>query len=287
MFKILQKALSFLPFERFRNPFPVIGVIKLTGVIGGTSLARRGFSFADLSPLLEKVFSLHNLKVAVFIINSPGGSPVQSALIAKRIRSLAEEKNVEVWAFCEDVAASGGYWLALAADKIFALETSIVGSIGVVSGGFGFNDAIKKLGIERRLYTSGNKKAILDPFKPEKETDVKHLKSIQAEIHKTFKDHVKSRRGGRLMAKEAELFSGAFWSGCYALELGLIDGIGDMHSEIEKQFGKKYKLKEIGPKKSIFRERLGFTDLDHKIFLGINTAFSVCEERMMWNRFGL
>jgi len=176
------------------------------------------------------------------VVNSPGGFPVQSTLIAKRIRDLAQERQVPVLAFCEDVAASGGYWLACAADEIFAQESSVIGSIGVISSGFGFQEAIAKLGIERRLYTAGEKKSLLDPFQPEKPEDVKRLEALQSDIHASFMDLVRSRRGKRLKGDEKDVFSGAFWTGRRALELGLVDGIGDLRTVLRDRFGDKVRV---------------------------------------------
>ena len=287
MLKIFNKLLSILPFKRFRNPKPVVSIVRLNGIIGGMGGIRKGLTIADLAPVLDKAFSLNNLSAVALVINSPGGSPVQSALIAERIRSLAKKNNIEVWAFCEDVAASGGYWLALSADHIYALNTSILGSIGVVSGGFGFSEAIKKIGIERRLYTAGTKKAILDPFLPEKESEVKHLKAIQSDIYEEFKTEVKSRRNTKLKGKEPELFSGAFWTGRRAIEMGLIDGIGDLYSVMNEHFNERLKLKEIAPRKSFFRDVFKVHSIENHEVTLINGILGAIENRLMWNKFGL
>jgi signal peptide peptidase SppA len=191
---------------------------------------RPGLSLAAVAGPIEKAFSASKLSSVAVLINSPGGSPVQSNLIFKRIRQLAAEKQKRVYVFCEDVAASGGYFLAIAGDEIYADPSSIVGSIGVVSAGFGFDKAIEKLGIDRRVYTAGMSKSTLDPFQPEKPEDVARIKAIQKDIHETFIALVKERRGARLAATDDELFSGAFWSGPKALQLGLIDGISDVRS---------------------------------------------------------
>ena len=218
----------------FRRPPPVVAVIRLTGVIGQGGFLRGGLNLESLAPSLERAFRLPGLEAIALSINSPGGSPAQSALIQRRIRDLAIERDVPVMAFVEDVAASGGYWLACAADEIFINDNSILGSIGVISAGFGFTDALEKLGIERRLHTMGDKKSLLDPFKPERPEDVARLVNVQHQIHKNFKDLVKSRRGQRLSLDEEELFSGDFWLGARAVEIGLADGIGDIRGVLRE-----------------------------------------------------
>ena len=272
----------------------VVGVLRFDGVIGSMGPLRRGLTLAGSVDAIERAFRLRRLKAVALAVNSPGGSPVQSALIAKRIRDLAEEKDVPVYAFAEDVAASGGYWLALAADEIYAEENSIIGSIGVVSGGFGFAEAIKRLGIERRLHTAGEKKAMLDPFQPEKPSDIKHLKSLQKDIHQSFEAMVRERRGKRLKGKQKELFSGAFWTGTRALEMGLIDGIGDLSGVMRDKFGDKVKLKRVDGKAPFWRRRFGFSGAFGGS-PGISgapedwaaSAIAAIEERLIWNRFGL
>ena len=292
-----------LPFiRRFREPRPVVGVLRFDGIIGRLGSLRRGLTLAGTVDAIERAFKLRRLKAVALAVNSPGGSAVQSALIAKRIRDLAAEKDVPVYAFAEDVAASGGYWLALAADEIYAGESSIIGSIGVVSGGFGFAEAIKRLGIERRLHTAGEKKAMLDPFRPEKPSDIKHLKSLQKDIHESFEAMVRERRGDRLKGKQKELFSGAFWTGTRALEMGLIDGIGDLNGVMRDKFGDKVKLKRIDGKTPLWRRRFGFSPafggspgIETGIAPGIASApedwaasaIAAIEERLIWNRFGL
>ncbi|MCH7935658.1 MAG: S49 family peptidase [Proteobacteria bacterium] len=293
-------ALSFI--DRFRQPRPVVAVLRFDGVIGSLGRLRRGLTLAGTGDAIERAFKLRRLKAVALAVNSPGGSPVQSALMAKRIRDLAEEKEVPVYAFAEDVAASGGYWLALAADEIYAAESSIIGSIGVVSGGFGFTGLIKRLGIERRLHAAGEKKAMLDPFQPEKPSDIKHLKGLQKDIHESFVAMVRERRGKRLKGKRKELFSGAFWTGTRALEMGLIDGIGDLNGVMRDKFGDKVKLKRIGGRTPFWRRRFGFSGafggspgFAAGIAPGIATApedwaasaIAAIEERLIWNRFGL
>ncbi len=270
---------------------PVVSVVNLSGVIGAMGGLRKGLSLSSIEPVLERAFKPKKLVAVALAINSPGGSPVQSALIASRIRALAEEKDVPVYAFAEDVAASGGYWLACAADEIYADGNSIIGSIGVVSGGFGFPELLKRYGIERRLHTSGDKKAMLDSFSPEKAGDVKHLKSLQKEIHDGFIDMVQDRRGDRLTGPDKELFSGAFWTGATAVELGLIDGLGDLRSIMRDRFGEDLDFRKIEEHQSFFKRKFGLSlntsttgsdvagDLGHGLI-------SAVEERLIWNRFG-
>ena len=284
--------------DRFRQPRPVVGVLRFDGVIGRLGLLRRGLTLAGTEGAIERAFRLRRLKAVALAVNSPGGSPVQSALIAKRIRDLAAEKGVPVYAFAEDVAASGGYWLALAADEIYAAESSIIGSIGVVSGGFGFTGLIKRLGVERRVHTAGDKKAMLDSFQPQKPSDIKHLKSLLKDIHGNFEAMVRERRGNRLKGKKKELFSGAFWIGTRALEMGLIDGIGDLSGVMRDKFGDRVKLKRIDGRTPLWRRRFGFSTAfsgSPGLAPGLAaapedwaaSAIAAIEERLIWNRFGL
>jgi len=257
-----------------------VAVIPLNGVIAPNMGRRKGLNLHEIDKNIEQAFSLKNLKAVVLQINSPGGSPVQSEMIAKRIRELSEKNNIPVLAFVEDVAASGGYWLACAADEIFASRASIVGSIGVVSSGFGFDKAIEKIGIERRLYTSGDNKAILDPFLPEKKDDVKRLKEIQKQLHNQFISFVKSRRGSKIDDKNKEVFTGAFWSGEESLEIGLIDSFGEMKAVLKQRFGDDIKTKEFSPKKKLF----GFSNL---LSGAIDMIINKIDERSLFKRFGL
>ena len=263
---------------------PIVPEVRLSGVIAaGGRFGARGLSLDAVSPLLSKAFGVKGAKAVALAINSPGGSPVQSALIATRIRLLAAEKNLPVIAFVEDVAASGGYWLACAADEIVADPASIVGSIGVVSASFGFQDLIARFGVERRVHTSGERKAMLDPFRAEDPTDVARLKSLQAEIHDDFKAWVRKRRGLRLKGEDGALFSGEFWTGRRALELGLIDSLGDLRSILQARHGKKVRLPVMAPRRS-FLARFGLgTRLDD---LGASTLAAI-EERQHWQQFGL
>ena len=277
-----------IPF--LHKPAPVVGVIRLDGVIGRVGPFNRGLTLANLADIIERTFRLKRLKAVALSINSPGGAAVQSSLFAGRIRDLAEENDVPVYAFAEDVAASGGYWLALAADEIYADEKSIIGSIGVVNRGFGFTEVIKRWGIERRVYTAGDKKAMQDPFMPENTADVDHLKSLLEDIHKNFEAMVREHREGKLQADENELFSGAFWTGTRALEMGLIDGIGDLRNVMRAKFGDRVKLKLVEGKKLFWRRRPGlsmaFGERAAPEDWAVN-ALAAIEERLIWNRFGL
>lgn len=273
------------------NPFkgraPVVSVLRLSGVISpAPQLMRGALSLAELAGPIQQAFETKGVKAVALSVNSPGGSPVQSSLIGKRIRALAREKEIPVFAFVEDVAASGGYWLACAADEIFADPTSIVGSIGVVSAGFGFPDALDKLGVERRVYTQGRNKAILDPFKPENPDDIERLKALQKDIHEAFISHVKDRRGRRLKGDDDALFNGDVWTGGQAQALGLVDGLGDLRTVMRDRFGEKVQLRVVGANKSWIRRRLGLSGLD---FAGAAAGgvIHALEERALWARYGL
>jgi signal peptide peptidase SppA len=262
-------------FIPFLDRAPRVAVIRLHGAI---ATAPRGqLNDAGIAPAIEKAFRRGKPTAVALSINSPGGSPVQSALIAARIRRLAEEKKVPVFAFVEDAAASGGYWLACAGDEIFADRASIIGSIGVIMASFGFNEFIGKHGVERRVYTAGESKSQLDPFKPENPEDVARIKAIGAEIHDAFIEQVKSARGDKL-ADDARLFSGEFWTGQTAQELGLIDGIGHLVPVMKQRYGDKVRFAVYGPRRSLFR-RFGSTL--------VNDLAGAIEERGLWARFGL
>ena len=267
---------------RFRKSQPLIQIVRLHGAIGVGSPLKPPLTAKDINPLLERAFR-KNVAAVALQINSPGGSAVQSALIYGRIRALADEFKIPVYVFCEDVAASGGYWLACAGDEIYADESSIVGSIGVISAGFGFVEAISKLGIERRVHTAGENKSILDPFQPQKQEDIDRLLALQADVHGAFKSLVRSRRGGKLKGDEAEMFSGAFWSGRQALDRGLIDGVGHMHDVLKKKFGDKLVLKTISASKGWGLSRLGFgTFAEFPV-----ATLDALETRALWAKFGL
>ena len=289
---VLERSRTWIS-ERLKPRPPVVAVLRMSGVIGAMGGAgfRRGLTLAALAPRIERAFKLKRLAAVALAVNSPGGSPVQSALIAGRIRDLAAEKEVPVHAFIEDVGASGGYWLAAAGDEIYAQPSSIVGSIGVVSGGFGFTEMIAKLGIERRLHTAGDRKAMLDPFGPEKPADVKHLKAIQKDIHGEFIAMVRARRGDRLKGTDKELFSGAFWTGGKALDLGLVDGIGEMRAVMRSKFGDDVRFRALDERRPWWRGRFGLPGGGAGPEpLGADFAgglLAAVEERLWWNRFGL
>jgi signal peptide peptidase SppA len=289
----LDELLGRVPFLSMGRRPANVAVVRLQGVIGaaGPALGSR-INLASVAARLEAAFKMKNLSAVALIINSPGGSPVQSAQIARRVRLLAAEHEVPVYAFAEDVAASGGYMLALAADEIFADAASIVGSIGVVSGGFGFPEALSRLGIERRLYTTGERKAMLDPFSPEKPGDVARLREIQADIHTYFKDLVRERRGDRLKAPEETLFTGDIWTGREALPLGLIDGIGDLKAVMRERYGEDVKLKLVTERKGFLKRRLGLTSARLPDLQDLPASFAdelidAAERRLAWARFGL
>jgi len=275
--------MSLLELLRLRNPKPVVAVVRLAGVIGARpgTLHAGGITAAAFIQPLERAFAMKGAVAVALAINSPGGAPAQSSLIVKRIRSLAAEHNLPVFAFAEDVAASGGYMLACAADEIFADDTSIIGSIGVISAGFGFPELLKKIGVERRVYTAGESKGMLDPFAAEKPDEVEHLKELQRDVHDAFKELVRERRAGKLKAGEDELFTGAFWTGRRALTLGLIDGIGELTDVMKARFGEKIRFRPVGARESWLRRRLGVES-------GIADGFlAAIEERLWWARFGL
>jgi signal peptide peptidase SppA len=267
---------------RFRSDSITIPVVRLHGPIGMASPLRPGMALSSLAGTLEKAFSFKAPAVAL-AINSPGGSPVQSRLIHNRIRALAAEKEKQVFAYIEDVGASGGYMLALAGDAILADPSSIVGSIGVVSGGFGLDRFIERFGIERRLYTAGERKAVLDPFQPEDPEDVAHLKALQREVHAQFIALVRERRGDALSASE-DLFSGLFWSGETAAALGLVDGLGDMRSDLRRRFGDTVKLKVIGSDRGRLRRMVG---LGAGPAVSADDVLGTIEARALWQRYGL
>jgi signal peptide peptidase SppA len=280
-----------LPGLRRLPRAPRVPVVRLAGAIGDTGALRRGLTLAGVAEPLGRAFAMPGISAVAILVNSPGGSPVQSALIAKRIRDLAEEKDVRVHAFCEDAAASGGYWLACAGDDIHAMDSSIVGSIGVVSAGFGFQDLIQRYGIERRVHASGERKVILDPFRPEDPDDVAHLESLQAEIHESFKAMVRERRKGQLNADEASLFNGQFWTGKRAFELGLVDGLGDARAILRGKYGEKTRLIPVPVSGGWLRRGKGVAGVSAGI-AGLpqdwaGDLLGAAEERALWQRLGL
>ncbi len=274
----------------FRNPRPVVSVVRLAGVIGrGTQPLHPGISLATLNQPLEQAFKVKGVKAVALVVNSPGGAPAQSSLIFKRIRALAEEYELPVITFAEDVAASGGYWLACAGDEIIADDSSIIGSLGVVSAGFGFPQLLRRLGVERRVHTAGERKSMLDPFLREDPDDVARLRLMQNEIHTAFRDLVRERRAGKLKGDEAELFSGEFWTGRRALELGLIDGIGELTSEMRARYGDRVRFRPVGERRGWLRRRFGMSGGGPGGGGGAWAADLVqtIEERALWGRFGL
>lgn len=277
--------------RRFTDPPPLVSVVRLSGVIAEGGGLRPGLSLAAYAGVLARAFHPRKQAAVALAINSPGGSPVQSALLAARIRALAGEKNVPVLAFIEDVGASGGYWLACAADEIHAEDSSIVGSIGVISASFGLSDFITRHGIERRLFTAGERKSLLDPFRPLRDEDVARLRGVQTEIHENFKAMVRARRAGRLNAPESELFSGEFWTGRRALELGLIDGIGDLRGVLRRRFGERVRLRVVTRERGWLRRMPRPLTLDETAAAGWGEAgrglLAAVEERALWARYGL
>ena len=275
---------------RFRSNAVEIPVVRLSGAImTGGSAFRPSLNLASCAPLLEKAFADKDAPAVAISINSPGGSPVQSRLIFRRIRDLAVESNKTVLVYMEDVAASGGYMIAIAGDEIIADPSSIVGSIGVVSSMFGFPELLKKIGVERRVYTAGTNKATLDPFKPENKADIAHLKALQLEIHATFIDMVKERRGARL-TDNPDIFTGLFWTGSRAKELGLVDSLGDMRSDLKARYGAKTKLKLIAQSKGLFGLRGGGTpgvSANHVAASAAQGLMETADERALWAQFGL
>lgn len=284
---------SVLP-AKWTKPRPLVPVLRFSGPIGVNSPFKQELSLPTVAASIDKAFSMRGAKAIAIQINSPGGAAVQSTLIHNRIRALAAEKNLKVYAFCEDVAASGGYMLSLAGDEIYADPSSIVGSIGVIAAGFGFPGLLEKIGVERRVYTAGTSKDTLDPFLPEKLEDVKRIKEIQLDVHEAFIGMVKSRRGGKLTKPDDELFTGAFWSGKTALELGLIDGLSDLRTRMREVFGEDVRFKLVAPATSWLRRgkksvSAGVSGLD----LGqwpqgfAADVISAIEARALWSRFGL
>ena len=262
----------FIPF--LKKP-PLVPVIRLQGTIAAG--ARGGLSDAGLAPLIEKAFARGKPAAVALLINSPGGSPVQSSLIAARIRRLADEKGIEVHAFVEDVAASGGYWLACSADRIWVDNSSIVGSIGVIFASFGFQDLMARQGVERRVVTAGRSKSLADPFLPQKAEDVDRLIALQTPIHNAFIAHVKARRGARLRAN-ADLFNADVWVGQGSVDVGLADGVAHLVPKMKALYGDKVQLQPYGQRRSL-AQRLGMQLTD--------AALSGIEDRVLWSRYGL
>jgi len=291
VFSFLRRLLP----SSMRSNAVVIPVVRLHGsIMAGGGQLRQTLSLASTAGLIEKAFAYKDAPAVAISINSPGGSPVQSRLIYKRIRDLATEKDKRVIVFVEDVAASGGYMIAVAGDEIVADPSSIVGSIGVVSASFGFPELLKKIGVERRVHTAGRNKAVLDPFREERPEDVERLKELQLEVHETFIDLVKERRG-KVLADDPDLFTGLFWSGKRGLALGLVDALGDMRGFLRARYGDKVRLKLVAPQRGLLGRRIalpgmslpsgdGGRDLAGAAAGGIVDAAT---DRALWARYGL
>ena len=280
-------------FWRRRKDAPLVSVLRLAGVIGRVGPVRGGgITLASMEKAIDRAFAPRRLAAVALSVNSPGGSPVQSALIAGRIRARADERGVPVLAFAEDVAASGGYWLACAGDEIFADENSIVGSIGVIAAGFGFSDLIARHGVERRVHTAGERKGMLDPFRPENPEEVERLRAVQRDMHESFVSHVRARRGRRLREREDVLFSGEFWTGRKAIELGLVDGLGDLRGVLRDRFGERVRIRPVAVRRGL-RRRLGLGVLDGAPAAGMDAGaigseiLAALDEWAMWKRYGL
>jgi len=289
---LVDKLMEYLP-ARFRPGAAIVPVVRLSGVIGAVTPLRPGMTLAGVARILERAFSVRNAKAVALVINSPGGSPVQSRQIYLRIKQLAAEKKIRVLVFVEDVAASGGYMIACAGDEIFCDPSSILGSIGVVGGTFGFQEAIKRLGIERRLYTAGQHKAMLDPFLPENPDDVARLKSIQREIHAIFIALVKDSRRDRLKGADDALFTGEYWAGDTAVALGLADGIGDLRSTLRARYGEKVITPVVAQPSGLLSGLFGRRSpgASHLAVLdGVaglpDELISALETRAIWAKFG-
>jgi serine protease SohB len=286
--RLFERLRPLLP-ARLRGGAAVVPVVRLSGVIGYSTPLRPGLTLSSVARSLERAFSVRNASAVALAINSPGGSAVQSHLIYQRIRQLAEEHERPVIAFLEEVAASGGYMIACAADEIVCDSSSIVGSIGVVGGTFGFNRLLERLGIERRIYTAGERKVMLDPFQPEKPEDVEHLKAIQQDIHRGFIDLVKGRRGAALSGPESSLFSGEYWTGRKAQELGLVDRIGELRGTLRERYGDSVTTPLISVERGWFGRRAQGVGA-FAPFAGVGFAeeiVSALEARALWARYGL
>jgi len=289
----LVERLKQLVPAKFRSGVAVVPVVRLSGVIGAVTPLRPGMSLAGVAKTLERAFATKNAKAVALVINSPGGSPVQSRQIYLRIRQLAEEKKLPVLVFVEDVAASGGYMIACAGDEIFCDPSSILGSIGVVGGSFGFQELIKKIGVERRLYTAGAHKAMLDPFLPENPDDVSRVKALQREIHAIFIALVKGARGSRLKGADDVLFTGEYWAGETSISLGLADAIGDLRSTLRARYGDKVLTPVIAPSSGMLSGLLGRRSAGAGSMSALDgigglpdELISALETRAIWAKFG-
>jgi signal peptide peptidase SppA len=289
---LIDRVMEWLP-ARMRRGAALVPVVRLSGLIGAVTPLRQGMTLATVARTLERAFSMRNAQAVALLINSPGGSPVQSRQIYLRIRQLAADKKLPVLVFVEDVAASGGYMIACAGDEIFCDPSSILGSIGVVGGGFGFQDLIRKIGVERRLYTAGSHKAMLDPFQPEDPDDVARLKSIQREIHSIFIALVRQSRGARLKGADDVLFTGEYWAGESSVSLGLADGIGDLRSTLRSRYGDKVVMPLIAPAGGLFSSLLGRRSAGAGMLSALeggaglpDELISALETRAIWAKFG-
>jgi serine protease SohB len=272
------------PWWAFWRRRPIVPVIRLAGLIGSLPWRGGGLSLVGLERAIDRAFAVRDAPAVALAINSPGGSAVQSALIAGRIRALAERNRRPVLAFVEDVAASGGYWLATAADEILVDPASILGSIGVISAGFGFDSAIERLGIERRVHTAGARKSFLDPFRPERAEDLALLAELQGDIHERFKEQVRVRRAGRLKAPESELFDGRVWTGVRAVAVGLADGLGELRTTLEERFGPDVRVRLVNPPRPRLLSRMGLGTFAAE---AAAEGLALLEERALRARFGL
>ena len=289
---LLDRLMGFVP-ARLRPGTTVVPVVRLSGLIGAVTPLRPGMSLAGVARTLERAFATKNAKAVALVINSPGGSPVQSRQIYLRIRQLAAEKKLPVLVFVEDVAASGGYMIACAGDEIFCDPSSILGSIGVVGGSFGFQDLIKRIGVERRLYTAGEHKAMLDPFLPEDPDDVARVKALQREIHAIFIALVKGSRGTRLKGADDALFTGEYWAGETSVSLGLADAIGDLRSTLRARYGEKVLTPVIAPSGGLLSGLLGRRSAGAGTMVSLDgiaglpdELISALESRAIWAKFG-
>jgi signal peptide peptidase SppA len=289
---LVDRLMEWMP-ARLRRGTAVVPVVRLSGLIGAVTPLRPGMTLAGIAKTLERAFTMKNAKAVALVINSPGGSPVQSRQIYLRIRQLAAEKNLPVLVFVEDVAASGGYMIACAGDEIFCDPSSILGSIGVVGGSFGFQELIKKVGVERRLYTAGEHKAMLDPFLPENPDDVARLKALQREIHAIFIALVKQSRGARLKGADDVLFTGEYWAGETSVSLGLADAIGDLRATLRARYGDKVLMPVVAPSTGLLSGLLGRKSAGAGTLLQLDgiaglpdEVISALESRAIWAKFG-
>lgn len=271
----------------FFVPKKKVAVIRLSGVISENASKRGGISYNRYHKLIEKAFKISGVEEVVLLINSPGGAPAQCSLITNLIRMMADDSDIHVSAFIEDIAASGGYWIACAADKIYVQSSSIVGSIGVISASFGFQELIAKYGVERRIHTSGKEKSFMDPFVPEKPNDQKRLQAVQGAIHEDFIDWVKQRRGDKIEAPNKDIFEGQFWAGHEAVDLGMVDAIGSLRAVMREKYGDDVRFLELQPEKPLIKQVLGIPGMASASQNWADDLVDAVEYRAMWSRFGL